>query len=105
MPRGDGEGDLFVLTDLTAHSKTAEENNYADDSGEQPSAHPGSMERPGITRGAVGYESVRLPSADSALNGPGGIAGEVQVDGALDLYANTEFHDVPTNLIDNELYG
>lgn len=105
MSRGDGEEDLFVLTDLTAHSKIAGENHYVDGNDEQPPTHPGSMDRPGITRGAVGYESVRLPSADSALNGPGGIAGEVQVDRALDLYANTEFHDVPTNLIDNELYG
>eukprot|EP00057_Strongylocentrotus_purpuratus_P007230 XP_011661704.1 PREDICTED: uncharacterized protein LOC105437134 isoform X2 [Strongylocentrotus purpuratus] len=105
MPRGDGEGDLFVLADLTAHSQTAGENNYVDDNERQPPTYPGAMDRPGITRDAFGYESVRLPSADSALNGSGGIPGEVPVDGAIDLYANTEFHDVPTNLIDNELYG
>ena len=58
-----------------------------------------------IPVGNEGYESVQLLPADDQT----GIDDYAAVDDGLrpgsDLYTNSEFHEVPSDMVDNELYG
>ncbi|XP_063968165.1 uncharacterized protein LOC129280318 isoform X2 [Lytechinus pictus] len=102
MSRADGEDD-FALTELTSHPKTAGENEYGDSIELQTPMRTEMADRPGISRDAFGYESIRLPSTGDASAGLPGITDAMNANEAA--YENSEFHEDPTHLIDNELYG
>ncbi|XP_041484727.1 uncharacterized protein LOC121431284 [Lytechinus variegatus] len=102
MSRADGEHD-FALTELTSHPETAGENDYGESIELRTPMRTEMPDRPGISRDAFGYESIRLPSTDDASAGLPGITDAVTANEAA--YENSEFHEDPTHLIDNELYG
>ncbi|XP_041484603.1 uncharacterized protein LOC121431162 isoform X2 [Lytechinus variegatus] len=102
MSRADGEHD-FALTELTSHPETAGENDYGESIELRTPMRTEMPDRPGISRDAFGYESIRLPSTDDASAGLPGITDAMTANEAA--YENSEFHEDPTHLIDNELYG
>nr|XP_054772330.1 uncharacterized protein LOC129280319 [Lytechinus pictus] len=102
MSGADGGGD-FALTELTSRPKTAGENEYGGSIELRTPMRTEMADRPGISRDAFGYESIRLPSTGDTSAGLPGITDAMTANEAA--YENSEFHEDPTHLIDNELYG